>query len=45
MDLPILFIHSPFDGRFNCFYLLANVNSVAVSIHVQVSFEHLFSVL
>ena len=42
MDLPILFIHSPFDGHFSHFYLLALVNSAAMNILVYFFlFEHL----
>ena len=36
MHIYILFIHSSTNGHLDFFYLLAIVNSAAVSIHVQV---------
>lgn len=36
MDVPHFFVYSPVNGHLNCFYLLAVVNSAAMTICVQV---------
>ena len=40
-----LFIHSPTEGHFGCFQVLAIMNKAAIILHVQVLCEHKFSTL
>ena len=45
MHTPNFVIHSPVNGQLGCFHLSAVVNSAAVSVHVGILLEFLFSTL
>ena len=36
MNVPEFAYHSPIEGQFGCFQVLASVNKTATNIHVQV---------